>query len=222
MARIRIVAACGTFLLVVATAFSSASAQTAAGSAAGQPLPLLQFLQHKSKAKLPPRPKLGAKAATKRTVKISELWIAKHAFARRRKVIAEARPAAAPVTAAANPTPTLMPDQPPLSVITAPVVDTSPNQIVTGSHSVQAALPNGLNQTDAGPRPNDSVRTAVADPAAPPVAHAMVVNAEASGAAGPMGSASWLAHVLAALGGAITAGAVAWFLIRPASERIYG
>jgi hypothetical protein len=37
-----------------------------------------------------------------------------------------------------------------------------------------------------------------------------------------VGSASWIAQVLAALGGAIAAGAVAWFLIGSGPQRMYG
>ena len=38
----------------------------------------------------------------------------------------------------------------------------------------------------------------------------------------PVGSASWIAQVLAALGGAIAAGSVAWFLIGASPQRMYG
>jgi hypothetical protein len=38
----------------------------------------------------------------------------------------------------------------------------------------------------------------------------------------PIGSASWIAQVLAALGGAIAAGSVAWFLIGSGPQRTYG
>ena len=37
-----------------------------------------------------------------------------------------------------------------------------------------------------------------------------------------MGSASWIAQVLAALGGAVAAGTVAWFLIGGGPQRMYG
>ncbi len=40
--------------------------------------------------------------------------------------------------------------------------------------------------------------------------------------ADPVGSASWIAQVLAALGGAVTAGTVAWFLIGGGPVRTYG
>ena len=37
-----------------------------------------------------------------------------------------------------------------------------------------------------------------------------------------VGSASWIAQVLAALGGAIAAGVVAWFLLGTGPQRMYG
>lgn len=40
--------------------------------------------------------------------------------------------------------------------------------------------------------------------------------------ADPVGSASWIAQVLAAFGGAVTAGAIAWFLIGSGPVRTYG
>jgi hypothetical protein len=36
------------------------------------------------------------------------------------------------------------------------------------------------------------------------------------------GSASWIAHVLLALGGALATGAIAWLLISPAASRSFG
>ncbi len=40
--------------------------------------------------------------------------------------------------------------------------------------------------------------------------------------ANPVGSASWIAQVLAALGGAVAAGVTAWFMIGTGPQRIYG
>jgi len=63
-------------------------------------------------------------------------------------------------------------------------------------------------------RPNDPVATV-------PVQQAMAATAELQNP-NPVGSATWIAHVLAALGGAIAAGAVAWRLINPMPSRRYG
>ncbi len=49
-----------------------------------------------------------------------------------------------------------------------------------------------------------------------------IAPADARAGAGPVGSASWIAQVLAALGGAVAAGAVAWFLIGSGPLRTYG
>lgn len=118
------------------------------------------------------------------------------------------------------------------SVTTEQVVDTDPNGILNGGHAVPAAMPTPVKPTAGTPKPqataaksaatkpSPQVKVAAAGPAAPkaPV-HAMLFRPSAPS---PVGSASWIAQLLAALGGAIAAGAVAWFLIRPAPERTYG
>ncbi|MFZ2064590.1 MAG: hypothetical protein WAV27_01270 [Xanthobacteraceae bacterium] len=117
-------------------------------------------------------------------------------------------------------------------VTTEQVVDTDPNGILNGGHAVPAAMPTPVKPTasaakaqpaaakSATTKPSPPVKVAAATPAAPksPV-HAMLFRPSAPSA---VGSASWIAQLLAALGGAIAAGAVAWFLIRPAPERTYG
>lgn len=255
----RLIAASASFFLLLTATLTSATAQSAPGGTAGQPMPLLQFVHHKtfvphkslaphrskvSRAKERPHPKVAEKLTIKRPVRHE---FAKRVFAKPRKVIAAARPVpvhAAVSTPVQNIWPTvhtvapadnalLTPDRTPGPVTTVAVVDTDPNQIVAGSHSVQAALPTGLNANAVTPDPVKNVasapvkkvaKTQVPVPsAAKPVVHAMVVKAlRANGPATPIGSASWIAHVLAALGGAIAAGAVAWVLIRPAPERNYG
>lgn len=66
--------------------------------------------------------------------------------------------------------------------------------------------------------------TNVASSAAMPDASAVAAAAQEQRATktDPVGSASWIAQVLAALGGAVTAGAVAWFLIGGGPARTYG
>jgi hypothetical protein len=53
-----------------------------------------------------------------------------------------------------------------------------------------------------------------------PVQRVMAVTAEPQNP-NPIGSASWIAHVLAALVGAIATGALAWVLINPLPARSY-
>jgi hypothetical protein len=234
--RIRIVAAGASVLLLLTVTLGSASAQSATADPAGKPLPLLQFAHAKSKAKLRRHRRLAANFAMKKTVRRR---IVKRTFTKPHKNIADARPApvSAPAASPENIWPAansvapgvmagIAPDQAPASVATEAVVETDPNQIIAGGHSVQAVLPNGLTQTDvAADGVKQAAQTTVANAAPPkPAVHAMVVNADADSAstASPIGSASWIAHVLAALGGALAAGAVAWFLIRPAPDHTYG
>jgi hypothetical protein len=142
----------------------------------------------------------------------------------------------APGAALAANSPTLGPQPASGSVATEAVVDTDPNEILGNKHAVPAATPNMADPADSAAtapgavKPTPTPASAAAPPpglaaAAPePVVHAMVArptvaNAQASS---PIDSTSWIAHVLAALGGAIAAGAVAWFLIRPAPKRTYG
>lgn len=115
---------------------------------------------------------------------------------------------------------------PPAAVKTEQVVGTDPNGILNGSHAVPAAMPNPPSPVATKPTPKPAtttgpVKTATAAPAAQkPAAHAMLLKQSVPKNA--VGSASWIAQMLAALGGAIAAGAVAWFLIRPAPRRNYG
>ena len=239
--RIRIVAAGASVLLVLTVTLGTASAQSPTEGSAGKPLPLMQFIHPKSKAKPRPHHRLAAHivkkahVAKKRTVRQR---IAKRTFAKQHEDIVDAMPTQAP--AAAAPPENIWPaantaapgemaglpaDHAPTPVATERDTDTSPDQIVIGGHSVQAALPNGLNPTSAAATDaKQAAKTPVASAAPPnPVVHAMVVKAAAASvSSSPVGSSSWIAHVLAALGGSLTAGAVAWFLIRPAPGRSYG
>ncbi len=130
-------------------------------------------------------------------------------------------------TPKAPPSPTAAPG----SVTTEHVVATDPNGILNGSHAVPAAMPTPVTPIASVPKaqrpttksatgsPSRPVKMAAVAPAAArsPI-HAMLFRPSAPSA---VGSASWIAQLLAALGGAVAAGAVAWLLIRPAPERHY-
>lgn len=114
----------------------------------------------------------------------------------------------------------------PQNVKTEPVLTDAPNAIATDGNVAQAALP----PEESGPAVAADPHPAAAEPAAGisaasgPAVRAMMVRpaAEDSDAKSPVGSASWLLQVLAALGGALTAGVVAGFLIlRSHSEPRY-
>jgi hypothetical protein len=137
---------------------------------------------------------------------------------------AQPRPAAAPASIwpavdAATPGSIAVPAPPaaPQNVKTEPVLNDAPNAIATDGNVAQAAPPPEQN----GPPIAVDPHPAAAEPApgnsaaAEPAVRAMMVRPAAadSDAKSPVGSASWLLQVLAALGGTLTAGVVAWFLI---------
>lgn len=128
----------------------------------------------------------------------------------------------------------LAPSAAPASVTTEHVVDNDPNGILNGAHAVPAAVTSPVTPAATAPQPAAAAKPLTTNPASasPPVkmaaaapigsklpVHVMLFRPSAPS---PVGSASWIAQLLAALGGAIAAGAVAWFLIRPAPERNFG
>jgi hypothetical protein len=125
-------------------------------------------------------------------------------------------PAAAPVPDNAWPTPPQATQAPPddtaaatqSSFQAAPAAadDTPPNAVVMNGQTVEIASPDYLNDID----------RAADDRAAP------VVTEPSRDATTTVGSASWIAQVLAAFGGAAAAGAIAWFLIGSGPARMYG
>jgi hypothetical protein len=89
--------------------------------------------------------------------------------------------------------------------------------------AAQVTPPNAVNLADSpGDHQQVVANTAGANDAGAgwPVQHAMVATAEPQNP-NPVGSPIWIAHVLAALGGAIAAGGLAWFLINPLPVRSY-
>jgi hypothetical protein len=94
---------------------------------------------------------------------------------------------------------------------------------VTPPSPVQVAEANTVSPTELAPdQPHDVANTAKASNPAPSgqLQQVMVASAEPQNP-NPVGSPTWIAHILAALGGAIAAGAVAWVLINPLPVRSY-
>jgi hypothetical protein len=88
---------------------------------------------------------------------------------------------------------------------------------------VQVAQANTVSATDGGTdQPHDATNRAKTSAPVPswPVQRAVFASAEPQNP-NPVGSVSWIVHVLAALGGAIAAGALAWVLIDPLPARRY-
>jgi len=145
---------------------------------------------------------------------------------------------APPATQPILPTPAA-PIEPAPSQMPASQMPTSqmPSQVVVAGQAVEVASPDHVNDMDLAAN-NDTTQisdaapgTTASAPALREIAEAAPksdANAEIVSAARPMpqssdvGSTSWFLQVLAALGGAVTAGSVAWFLIGSTPQRTYG
>jgi len=111
-----------------------------------------------------------------------------------------------------------------------------PSQVVVAGQTVQVAAPDAVNEMDLAAnntttQASDAAPSMTARPALREIADAAPKSDAKSdfvSAASPvqqssdMGSPSWIMQVLAALGGAVTAGSVAWFLIGSTPQRTYG
>jgi hypothetical protein len=211
MLRIRIVSATALAAIAVALTVNAAAAQTS--DTAGQPLTLLAGLHppHTAKAHAAPAHRKIAKLERKR--------VARHGPA-----VATAEPVAPPAPAGLpdNGWPTPPQPAPDNTVAAAPAAqpatpaanDATPGAIVMNGQTVEIASPDDLNAID---RAAEDTHDA---PAATPVQ--TVLAAPVHDDANPVGSMSWLAQVLAALGGAVAAGVTAWFMIGPGPQRMYG
>ena len=137
---------------------------------------------------------------------------------------------------------TLAPPVVPTAAPNEPVTAANPDETMTAAYDAvqvtppsaaeatppditQVTPPNVVNPTDiAADRPHEYVAANTAGPndaaATWPVQHAMVATEESQNP-NPVGSASWIAHVLAALVGAIATGTLAWVLIDPLPVRSY-
>jgi len=168
-----------------------------------------------------------------------------------RKRVAAHSPAVAAAEPAAPPAPAAMPNNawpappqpapdntvaaapavqpaPPVTPPAAPAAtpaasDATPTAIVMNGQTVEIAAPDRLNAIDRAAEDNHDTPTAMptdrADAATPVQT---VLAAPVHDDASPVGSASWIAQVLAALGGAMAAGVTAWFMIGPDPQRMYG
>jgi hypothetical protein len=95
----------------------------------------------------------------------------------------------------------------------------TPSAVVVGGQTVDVAAPDQANAIDlaANDHHDAAVSDARTDPD-PPAQRVLAAHKDASS----VGSDSWIAQVLAAFGGAVAAGLVAWFLIGGAPRRKYG
>jgi hypothetical protein len=126
----------------------------------------------------------------------------------------------------------------PASIPALPV----PDELVVGGKTVKVASPDETNEIDlATNRAPSASATPIIEAAAADAAGVPSLNAAAAPTRSPkdqvadqaatqvenrsasqIGSTSWLLQVFAALGGAVAAGAVSWFLIGSTPQRTYG
>jgi hypothetical protein len=96
-----------------------------------------------------------------------------------------------------------------------------PDSVRMNGQTVEIASPDYLNDIDRAANDRDiAASTAAPDDSADATPAAVVAVAKRTDAS-QVGSASWIAQVLAALGGAIAAASVAWFLIGSGPVRNY-
>lgn len=206
---------------------------------------------HARTVEKPTKPAEVKRRIAKKTVaKHHKMFAAVHSHAVNSHRVAEAASAPAPAPAAAQPTPAApqpsmwpavnaatpgsiavpVPAAAAENVKTEQVVSDAPDAIVTDGKVAQAAPPPEANPPElaADPHPAAAEPAPANTTAAAPVVRAMMATAAPaeSDVKNPVGSASWLLQVLAALGGALAAGAVAWFLIlrgrgEPADEEFF-
>jgi len=225
MLSIRIVAVAA---LASVMTVGGAMAQTATDTGAGKPIQLLQVTTQPDKTKSKPHAKriMKIRTAAKRTGR-------RHHLAAERPIhVAEAAkpaaPAAAPADVWANVTPVTAPatvaSAAPAPQLAAAAPESTPSELVVGGQTVHVVSPDDANEidraADAQIAPSVTATPSAVATAAPAADTATVARAHEQ--TSHVGSASWIAQILAALGGAVAAGSAAWFLMGSAPQRTYG
>ena len=220
MPSIRIVAA-GALISVMTV--GGAMAQTATDTGAGKPIQLLQVATQPDKTKSKPHAKriMKIRTAAKRTGR-------RHRLAERPIRVAEAAkpaaPAATPADVWANVNPVPAPATVASAAPAAAAPNSTPSELVVGGQTVHVVSPDDANEidhaADAQIAPSVAPTQSAVATTAPAAATATVARAQEE--TSHVGSASWIAQILAALGGAVAAGSAAWFLMGSAPQRTYG
>jgi hypothetical protein len=223
--------------LVVALVVAAGGAVAQTSDQTGQPLKLLAGLRPPHEAKARERKaNVHAKIAHKTTHTAAAKNFAVRTRVAGKKhgkiVAAQSEPVptqTTPIAPPANAWPTGNTAAPASTPETAPA-DNAPRQssVTVGGQTVQVDSPNQVNELDLAARDNNAAAPSAALSDRPDVATAAQtalaapVHADAGQNVDTVGSVSWIAQVLAAFGGAVAAGAVAWFLIGSGPVRIYG
>lgn len=231
MLRIRTVCAAALTAATLILAASGASAQTASSEQPGKPMPLLAGLTPPHTAKT--RTTKAHEAKTHEAKAISHAKVAHKKTA----VRTVRKSAHAPIVAAAQATDAAAPPVNAQDTWPAPAqaeqaqpaqqnnaAASSTNSVVMNGQSVEIASPDYLNDIDrtAGDGFPAASAPAQSDSADAAPASRAVFAAPAHKEGSRVGSVSWIAQMLAAIGGAAAAGTVAWFLIGTGPVRIYG
>jgi hypothetical protein len=236
MLNFRIVTAATISLLVSFTIVGGATAQTATNGSPGKPLQLLKIFAQPKQATKPHAKHLAkssvrARLAAHRITKLHRSVAAARRLRAVTKIAQAPDPVPTPAPASilpdvnsAAPTNAAAAEGGPLPV-SAPA-DAAPSELVIGGQTVQVTSADDVNEIDLAARQNAPLIMATTAPktdfaAAEPAPQSVAATPEQKEPS-PVGSASWIAQVLAALGGAVTAGSVAWFLIGSTPQRMYG
>ena len=196
---------------VLAFAVSAAAAQDS--DAPGQPVSLLQMLMHSSETKTAPQAKLEAKRVSPKTIRT-----ARHLHHHATRIAAETEDPAS----TSESTPTTEQTPTPASWTAQAAIDAAPPSIWPAGNAATFAgvLDSEPQVASAAPSLSNDQNAATSDAAAdtqpaPVVALAQQDNSDD-------GRDVWFEEILAALGGALAAAAIAWFLFGAAPRRMYG
>ncbi|HXX04566.1 MAG TPA: hypothetical protein VEJ37_09550 [Xanthobacteraceae bacterium] len=235
MLRIGIVTA-SAFVSINLFVSASATAQTAAGSASGNPLQLMRVAEQPQQTK-----KSHARSLAKSSTK-SRLTARNRTKTHGTVANAADQGAPAPAseqTSTATIWPVVNTLSPTALAATAPPAWPAPDQaateMVVGGQTVHVVSADDVNELDLAAKAETAMPSDAALPAGAPATTSLAretdelgpkadllkaADVEQSGA--PVGSASWILQVLAALGGAATAASLAWFMIGATPQRTYG
>jgi len=208
MLSIRIVTAGAVLVFAV-----SAAAAQDGDTPAGQPGSLLKMLLHSSEATTPPQAKLEAKRVSPKMIRT-----ARHLHHHATRNAAETEDPAS----TSEPTPTTEQTPTPASWTAQAAIDAAPPSIWPAGNAATFAgvLDSEPQVASAAPSLSNDQNAATSNAAAdtqpaPAVAVAQQDNSDDSRDA-------WFEEIMATLGGALAAGAVAWFLFGAAPRRSYG
>ncbi|MFY9692399.1 MAG: hypothetical protein WAK35_01515 [Xanthobacteraceae bacterium] len=245
MREIRLVGAGFITAIAVVTittvlALGGAQAQTAASEPVGKPLALLAGLRPPHEPKHAVHAKATHSASRKTAARTSHhvRAAAEHSrHAARRKIARQRHEASEPAVTAsafaeepppqAAPADGMMASTPVASPVSQPVSENapapaSPDPTAVKVETLRIAAPNP-DSSVAPSAPQDAPPVAATnDSSIAPPSPQSVLAAPIHHDTSQVGSAAWIAQVLAAFGGAVTAGAVAWFLIGGGPVRTYG